>query len=97
MRIIARRTLREFSDRHPRAMPGLEAWYHEVKMAEWRSPADVRRLYSKARIVGKDRVVFNIAGNRYRLVAKVNYGAGIVFIRFVGTHKEYDHINVEEV
>ena len=97
MRIIARKTLRDFSDRHPQAKPGLDAWYHEVKRTEWHSPSDVKTLYPEARIVGKDRVIFNVANNRYRLVVKTNYAAGIVFIRFVGTHKEYDRIDVEEV
>jgi len=97
MRIIARKTVRNFSDRHPQAKPGLDAWYHEVKRAEWHSPSEVKKLYPKARIVGKGRAIFNIANNRYRLVVKINYAAGIVFIRFVGTYKEYDRINVEEV
>ena len=97
MHIIARKALREFSDRHSQAKSGLDAWYHEVKRIAWRSPSDVGRLYPKARIVGKDRVIFNIAKNRYRLVVKVNYATGTVFIRFVGTHKKYDRINVEEV
>jgi len=97
MRIIARRTLREFFERQPKAKPGLQAWYAEVKHAGWRTPADVLSQFPKARIVGKDRVLFNILGNRYRLVVRVNYAAGIIWIRFVGTHKEYDRINVEEV
>lgn len=97
MRIIARRTLREFFDRQPKAKPGLEAWYAEAKHAKWKSPTDVLSQFPKARIVGKDRVLFNILGNRYRLVVRVNYAAGIVFVRFVGTHKEYDRIDVEEI
>jgi mRNA interferase HigB len=97
MHIIARKVLREFSDTHLKAKPGLDAWYHEVKRVEWRSPSDVLKLYPKARIVGKDRVIFNIANTRYRLVVKVSYTSGKVFIRFVGTHKEYDRIDVEEV
>ena len=97
MQIIARKTLRDFSDRHLQAKPGLDAWYHEVKRTEWQRLSDVKTLYPKARLVGKDRVIYNIANNRYRLVVKIDYAAGIVFIRFVGTHKEYDRINVEEV
>ena len=97
MRIIARKTLRDFSERHLQAKPGLDAWYHEVKRTEWQLLSDVKTLYPKARIVGKDRVIFNIANNRYRLVVQINYETGIVYIRFVGTHKEYDRINVEEV
>lgn len=94
MQIIARKALREFSDAHPKAKPGLDGWYHEVKRVESRSPSDVLKQYPKARIVGKNRVIVN---NRYRLVVKVSYASGKVFIRFVGTHKEYDRINVEEV
>ncbi|HUX49283.1 MAG TPA: type II toxin-antitoxin system HigB family toxin [Spirochaetia bacterium] len=97
MRIISRRTLREFFDRQPKSKPGLEAWYAEVKHAHWKSPTDVLSQFPKARIVGKDRILFDILGNRYRLVVRVNYVAGIVLIRFVGTHKEYDRIDVEEV
>lgn len=73
---------------------GCRRW---IVHASWTSPADVTRTYSKARIVGKDRVVFSIMRNRFRLVAKVNYRAGIVYIRFVGTHAEYDHIDVETI
>ena len=97
MRIIARKALREFSDAHAKAKPGLDAWYHEVKRIEWRSPSDVLKQYPNARIVGKNRVIFSIANNRYRLVVKVSYTSGKVFIRFVGTHRLYDRINVEEV
>ena len=96
MRIVSRKALREFSDANPKAKPGLDAWYHEVKRIEWRSPGDVLKLYPKARFVG-NRVIFDIANNRYRLVVKVSYASGKVFIRFVGTHSEYDRINVEEV
>lgn len=97
MRIIARRTLRNYFDRHPQSKSRLEAWYAEVKQAQWKSPTDVLSQFPKARIVGKDRVLFDILRNRYRLVVRVNYIAGIVYIRFVGTHKEYDKINVEEI
>ena len=97
MRIIARRALREFYERHPETKTKLESWYHEVKHAKWTSPADTKRHFPKSRVVGKDRVVFKIVGNRYRLVVRVSYGAGTIFIRFLGTHKEYDGINVEEV
>lgn len=97
MRVIARRTLREFYTQHPETKSSLEAWFAEVKRVEWLSPADVLGSFPKARIVGKDRVLFNILRNRFRLVVRVNYQAGIVFIRFVGTHKEYDRINVEEI
>jgi len=97
MRIIARRTLREFWERHPDAEQGLRAWYYDVQIAAWKSPADVIREYANASILGRYRVVFNIKGNRYRLVVAINYPYQICYIRFVGTHKEYDGIDVEQV
>jgi mRNA interferase HigB len=98
MRVISRKKLKAFyEERYPETKQPLEAWYYEVKHATWRSPADVTRTYSKARIVGKDRVVFEIMRNRFRLIVKVNYQAGIVYIRFIGTHAEYDHIDVETI
>ncbi len=98
MRVISRKTLRLFyEERYPESKQALQSWYHEAKREEWRTPADLRSSFSKARIVGKDRVVFNILGNRYRLVVKVNYKAGLVYVRFLGTHAEYDKIDVETV
>ncbi len=97
MRIIARRTLREFWERHPDAEQSLRAWYYDVQTAAWKSPADVKRKYANASILGRNRVVFNIKGNRYRLVVAINYPYQICYIRFVGTHEEYDGIDVEQV
>jgi mRNA interferase HigB len=97
MRIIAKRTLREFWERHRDAEEPLLAWYREVEHEEWDTPAKVKEKYRNASIVANSRVVFNIKGNSYRLVVRVNYRARIVLIRFVGTHAEYDRIDVEEV
>jgi mRNA interferase HigB len=97
MRIIAVKTLKLFWQKHNDAEQPLKAWYAEVKTANWKSPADIRRKYRTASILGRNRVVFNIKGNNYRLVALINYGFKIVYIRFVGTHKEYDAINAEEI
>jgi mRNA interferase HigB len=97
MRIIARRTLREFWEQYPDAEQTLRAWYYDVQAAEWKSPQDVKRTYANASILGQNRVVFNIKGNRYRLVAAINYPYQICYIRFVGTHKEYDRIDAEHV
>lgn len=97
MRIIARKTLREFWDNHPNAKKPLQAWYADAKQSHWKSPNDIKKIYRNASIVANNRVVFNIKGNSYRLVAAINYDFEIVYIRFVGTHKEYDNIDVTTV
>ena len=97
MRIVAKKMLREFWERHPTVKGSLVAWFREVKQEDWDTPAKVKARYRSASIVGGNRVVFNIKGNDYRLVAKINYRYRMVYVRFVGTHAEYDAINVEEV
>jgi mRNA interferase HigB len=99
MRIIARKTLRQFWDqsKHADAEQPLRAWFREAAHADWKSPADVKADYRSASIVANDRVVFNIAGNKYRLVVRINYAYRVVYIRFVGTHRQYDRINVKEI
>jgi mRNA interferase HigB len=103
MRIIARRTLREFVARRTgykdRAAlkASLDAWFDEVKKARWTSTADVKRRYATASIVSADRIVFNIKGNDYRLVVAVDFEKGIVWIKWIGTHKDYDRIDVKQV
>ncbi len=73
------------------------AWHADVKQANWRSPSDIKKVYRNASILANNRVVFNIKGNTYRLVAAIQYEFGIVYIRFVGTHREYDHIDAATV
>jgi mRNA interferase HigB len=103
MRIIARRTLRDFvasraGHEDERALKAaLDAWFAEVSKAAWTSTADVKRLYATASIVSADRIVFNIRGNAYRLVVAVDFEKAIVWIKWVGPHKDYDHIDVREV
>ena len=97
MRIIAKRVLREFWKRCPDAEQSLLAWYKEVEAEDWDTPAKVKAKYRSASIIGDNRVVFNIKGNRYRLVVKINYPYRVVYVRFVGTHAEYDAIDAEEV
>jgi mRNA interferase HigB len=97
MHIISRRTLIQFWLRHPDSEKALRAWFHEVKGERWHSSAAIKRKYPTASIVGAERVVFNICGNRYRLVARINYQSETVFVRFVGTHEEYDTIDVRSV
>lgn len=102
MRVIARSTLRRFLDSlrgtkdYTALKAALDAWFHEVRRATWKSPADIKRQYHSASIV-KDRVVFNIKGNAYRLVVGINYRLQIVFIKWVGNHAAYDRMNVAEV
>ena len=99
VRIIARRTIREFWEERGRedAERPLRTWFAEARRAVWRTPADIKAAYRNASFVGSDRVVLNIGGNKYRLVVAVKYSAQIVFIRFIGTHADYDRINPEEV
>jgi mRNA interferase HigB len=99
MRILSRRTLRQFWERsqHADSEQPLRAWFREASKADWESPADVKAAYRSASFVGNDRVVFNIAGNKYRLVVRINYHYRIVYVRFVGTHRQYDKIEVDEV
>lgn len=97
MRIISRRALREFWARHPNAEGSLQAWYANVKRAKWRTPSEVKAIYRNASFIGNNRVVFNIKGNSYRLVAAINYQYGIVYVRFVGTHQAYNRINAATI
>lgn len=99
MRIIAKSTLREFWEKSTYAdsEQQLKAWYDEVKKAEWKTFNDVKKDFPNASIVGNGRIVFNIKGNYYRLIAKFEFRLDKVFIRFIGTHKQYDKINTWEV
>ena len=97
MRIIARRTLREFWTDHADAETALRAWYSDAEKAEWKTPEDIKQTYANASILGNNRVVFNIRGNTYRLIVAINYAFGIVYIRFVGTHTEYDKVDAETI
>jgi len=97
VRVIARRTLREFWERHADSEQALRAWYAEAKSADWQGPADVKARFPSASFLAGNRVIFNIKGNQYRLVVAIRYDLGIVFIRFVGTHAEYDRIDAETV
>ncbi len=81
----------------PDAKASLDSWHYEATHATWKSPSDIKAKYSHASILKNGRVVFNISGNKHRLVVSINYQAGIIFIKFIGTHKEYDKINAEDV
>lgn len=97
MRIISRKALREFWEIHPDAQQPLQAWYADVKRADWKSPTNIKNIYRNASIVANNRVVFNIKGNKYRLVVAIRYEYRLVYIRFVGTHQEYDKIDVTTI
>ena len=103
VRVIARRTLTRFVEslrgqEGQRAVKAaLDAWCHEVQRAKWRNSAEVKESYATASIVSGDRVVFNIKGNDYRLAAAIDYGHQIVFIKWIGTHRDYDRIDARTV
>lgn len=97
MRIISRRILREFWERHPEAASPLQAWFHDAAHSNWNSPADIKAVYHNASFVANNRVIFNIKGNHYRLVVLVLYQHGVVYICFVGTHEEYDRIDATTI
>ncbi|MCR5408532.1 MAG: type II toxin-antitoxin system HigB family toxin [Bacteroidales bacterium] len=92
MRIVAKRALVEFYTKHSGAKTALEEWHKKTKKAKWLNFADVKKTFRSADFVGNGRVVFNIKGNDYRLVALILFTVGMVYIRFVGTHDEYDNI-----
>ena len=97
MRIIARSTLRSFWEKYPDAEQPLRAWFDEASRANWQSPSDIKGLYRNASFIANNRVVFNIKGNDYRLIVHVRYDISIIFIRFIGTHKEYDKIDAVNI
>jgi mRNA interferase HigB len=97
MHVISRQPLRAFSKLHPPAKSPLDAWFSEVGRAGWKSFADVKATYRSADVVAGNRVIFNIGGNKYRLVVKIAWQCQTVFVLFVGTHAEYDRIDVKTI
>lgn len=97
MRIISRKTLREFAIIHPQSKQPLDDWYDMALRAKWNTPADVKQIARSADILPDNRVVFNISGNRYRLIVKIEYAFGTVYIRFIGTHDDYDRIDATTI
>lgn len=97
MRVISRKKLEEFWVIYRDAEQALKGWYKEAEHASWCLPEDIKARYPTTDILPDNRVVFNIKGNRYRLVVKIHYNTRIVFIRFVGTHAEYDRIDAEKI
>ena len=97
MRVISKKPLRAYWEKHADAKAALQAWYEDALRAEWRTPGEIKSSYGNASIIGDNRVVFNIKGNDYRLVVKLHYDRGIAYVRFVGTYREYDRIDAETI
>ena len=97
MHIISRRKLVEYWHSHPDSEPPLRAWFADAKKSTWKSPDDIKQRYGNASILPDNRVVFNIKGNTYRLIVVVEYSQGKVFIRFVGSHADYDKIDATTI
>ncbi|NDK56423.1 type II toxin-antitoxin system HigB family toxin [Pontibacter fetidus] len=97
MRVIAKRTLRDFWEKHADSEQQLKAWYNEAEQANWTSPNDIKKDYPSASLLEDNGMVFNFKGNNYRLIVRINYKYGIVWIRFIGTHAEYDKVDATKV
>ncbi len=97
MRIIAKKTLRDFWEIHNDCEEQLKTWYHETERANWQTPKDIKIEHKSASFLKNNRVAFNIKVNHYRLIVKINYDYGILWIRFIGTHAEYDRIDANNI
>lgn len=97
VRVIAKRTLREFWGKHADCEQQLKSWYRETEKAQWKKINELKREYPSASILKDNRIVFNIKGNDYRLIVKFNFDYQICWVRFIGTHAEYDKINANEI
>ena len=97
MRVIAKKILRDFWETHPDSEQQLKAWYQETSKTEWTGPAQIKSEYPSASFLASNRVVFNIKGNHYRLIVRINYDYQMIWIGFIGTHAEYDKINAKTI
>jgi mRNA interferase HigB len=97
MRVIARKTLKDFWEKHADAEQPLKAWFYEAKAAHWKSFTDIKARHGSADALPGSRAVFDVKGNTYRLIVRIHYNTGIVFIRFIGTHAEYDQIDATTI
>ena len=95
MRLLGKKLLYDFKEKHSDARSQIESWEAEVEEAKWNTPHDLKRRYSKASLPGNQQAIFDICGNKYRLLVQVNYKNGIVLIQKIGTHKEYDNWNID--
>lgn len=97
MRIISRSYLKDFGEKYSNSKQALLSWYDEVKKLEWENSADLKKSFSSASIITFKRVVFNIKGNEYRLIVDIEYKLKLIFVVWIGTHKEYDFIDVKKI
>ena len=97
MRVIAKKILRDFWEKHNDCEQQLKSWYQEALSAAWKNSNEIKLEYPKASIIGDNRVVFNIKGNTYRLIIKLNFDYQMIWIRFIGTHAEYDKVNAKTI
>jgi len=97
LRFISKKTLRNFWEKYPSCEKQLKLWFGEASVASWRNPSDIKKEYPSASILASNRVVFNINGNQYRLIVRINYHYQIVWIRFVGSHVDYDKIDANKI
>jgi mRNA interferase HigB len=97
VRIISKKILREFWEKHSDSQEQLKSWFQETSAIEWRNPSQIKVDYPSASFLADNRVVFNIKGNKYRLIVKINYEYNMVWIRFIGTHAEYDKIDATKI
>ncbi|TFF38949.1 type II toxin-antitoxin system HigB family toxin [Mucilaginibacter psychrotolerans] len=97
MRVISKKILRDFWEKHADCEQQLKAWYQEAEESNWRSPNDIKKEFPSASILSDNRIVFNIKGNSYRLIVKITFEGQMAWIRFIGTHAEYDKINAKTI
>lgn len=97
MRVVAKKILRDFWEKHEDCEQQLKSWFREVQKSEWENPNQIKEEYPSASILNDNRIVFNIKGNNYRLIVKISFEYQMVWIRFVGTHGEYDKINANTI
>jgi mRNA interferase HigB len=97
VRIISKKILREFWEKHSDSIQQLKSWFQETSVADWKSPRQIKKDYPSASFLADNRVVFNIKGNKYRLIVKINYDYSMVWVRFIGTHAEYDKIDASKI
>ena len=97
VRIIAKKTIRKFWESNPDSEQALKTWYREASRENWQNPNQVKRHFGQASVIGKNRVIFNICGNKYRLITEIDYKKRWIFIRFIGTHDSYNKIDSRKI